>query len=59
MTFLIILLTSLYEYKNKYMEETCILHPVKSHPFLWNEATDYGADMNIALCYFHMMDTIQ
>ena len=56
MTFLIILLTSLYEYKSKYMEETCAIHPVKKHPFLWNEATDYGADMNIALCYFHMMD---
>lgn len=56
MTFLVILLTSLYESNTKQEETRCIIHPVKKHDILVNEITDYVADMNIALMYYHLID---
>ena len=56
MTFLIILLTSLYESKTEFEEGRCLVHPIKKHPFLTNTITEYAADMNIALTYHKLLD---
>ena len=56
MTFLIILLTSLYESKTVHEECRCKVHPVKKQSMLLNKVTDYAADMNIVLAYYHMVD---
>jgi hypothetical protein len=56
MTFLIILLTSLYESVTTKEQHRCVVHPVKKHDILLNEITEYVADMNIALSYHHLLD---
>lgn len=56
MTFLVILLTSLYENESKVEEQRCIVHPMKKQKMLYNEITEYAADMNIVLTYFKMVD---
>lgn len=56
MTFLVILLTSLYETKTEVMEERCLAHPTKKHLVLTNVITEYAADMNIALTYHNLLD---
>lgn len=56
MTFLIILLTSLYESDTVRKQNRCIIHPVRKHDTLYNEITEYVADMNIALSYHHFLD---
>lgn len=59
MTFLIILLTSLYESNTVREQDRCIIHPVKKHDTLYNDITEYVADMNIALTYYHLLDDWQ
>jgi hypothetical protein len=59
MTFLILLLTSLYECDTIKLQGRCVVHPVKKHDSLVNEITDYVADMNIALTYHHLRDDWQ
>ena len=56
MTFLVILLTSLYECETEMEEQRCMMHPVKKQKMLWNEITEYAADMNIVLPYHHFVD---
>ena len=56
MTFLIVLLTALYEEKPDHENHHCIVHPVKKHSMLTNEITSYAAAMNIALSYHHFLD---
>ena len=56
MTFLIILLTSLYESETTKEEYRCIVHPAKKQKMLYNEITEYAADMNIALTYYKLLD---
>lgn len=56
MTFLIILLTSLYESESKVEEKRCIVHPMKKQKMLYNEITEYAADMNMVLAYFKLLD---
>lgn len=56
MTFLILLLTSLYEIEPEHEQSRCIVHPLKKHDMLYNEITEYAADMNIVLTYFHFAD---
>jgi len=59
MTFLILLLTSLYESDTSREQNRCVIHPVKKHDTLTNEITEYVADMNIALTYYHLLDDWQ
>jgi hypothetical protein len=59
MTFLIILLSSLYERDTKSGQSRCVLHPMKKHGVLQNEFTDYVAAINIALTYYHLLDDWQ
>lgn len=59
MTFLLILLSSLYEPEETAGEGKCVFHPVKSKPFLQNEIFDYAADMNVVLAYYKLLDNWQ
>ena len=52
MTFLVILLHSLYESDMSLEEHRCVVHPAKKQKMLYNEITEYAADMNIVLTYF-------
>lgn len=56
MTFMIVLLTGLYELTNEESEITCALHPTKRRTVWINEATDYAADMNLILAYHNLID---
>lgn len=56
MTFLVILLSGLYEGKTSKGKKRCIVHPFKSHSMLVNEFTEYAADMNILMAYHHFID---
>lgn len=56
MTFLIVLLTGLYELENETSEITCALHPTKKRTVWMNEVTDYAADMNLILAYHNLVD---
>ncbi len=56
MTFLVVLLTGLYELDNEVSEITCALHPTKRKTLWINEATDYAADMNVILAYHNLID---
>ena len=56
MTFLILVLNSLYEPEMSNGEERCVVHPCKTHCWLSNEITNYAADMNVALAYLNQLD---
>lgn len=56
MTFLVVLLTGLYELVNESSEITCALHPTRRRTVYLNQATDYAADMNLILAYHNMID---
>ena len=56
MTFLALLLMSLYEPEEHGGGNACILHPIKKRPWVKNEYISYAADMNIALAYYNCMD---
>lgn len=56
MTFLALLLTSLYEPRTECGSGRCVMHPMHKHTYRYNEYTDYAADMNIILSYEKCMD---
>lgn len=56
MTFLIVLLTGLYEPENSSCSFTCPVHPVKKRSMLENEVTEYAAAMNVVLAYHNLED---
>jgi len=56
MTFLVLLLSALYQEKCEIKSGRCIIHPVRSHTYWQNEITDYAADMNAALAYYNFLD---
>ena len=56
LTFLIVLLTGLYELENTETEFTCPLHPTKKRTAYINKATEYAADMNLILAYQNLLD---
>ena len=59
MTFLIILLSGLYELENKEEEFFCPLHPGKKKIAYINEVTQYASDMNVLLSYHNLLDDWQ
>ena len=59
MTFLGLLLSSLYEPKETGGPSACILHPIKKRPFADNACLQYCADMNVALAYYNCLDDWQ
>lgn len=56
MTFLIMLLTCLYEPETQRGSGRCLVHPLGKHPSRVNEFTEYAADMNLLLSYYQLMD---
>lgn len=56
MTFLVMLLTGLYEPKINYCEQRCIAHPFVKHPVRTSEVCSYVADMNILMTYYKSVD---
>lgn len=58
-TFLILLLSSLYEPEERSGCARCIAHPIRAHDWWQNELTRYGAYMNAALAYYNCLDDWQ
>ncbi len=58
MTFLIILLSSVYDLSEIKREERCIVHPAKKHKVTITVASEYAAHMNIILSYYHLIDDL-
>lgn len=56
MTFVVMLLGSLYEPEVQENVVNCIAHPFEKHPTRQSIYTEYGADMNILLSYYKCMD---
>lgn len=56
MTFLVLLLTSLYEPETQVSCRKCAVHPFEKHPARVNQFTRYGADMNLLLSYYKCLD---
>lgn len=56
MTFVVLLLTSLYEPDTVMSYRKCIAHPLEKHPARVNVYTRYGADMNLLLSYYKCLD---
>ena len=59
MTFLTLLLSSLYEPEEQSRETVCPPHPMKKHLEIITEYTDYAADMTVALTYYKALDDWQ
>ena len=56
MTFLVMLLTSLYEPDTKEDTTTCIAHTFEKHHYRRNVFADYAADMNVLFTYYKCRD---
>ena len=58
MTFLDILLNALYEAPVTEIESNCILHPFRKQLMIFNDITDYTADMGLLLAYYKCLDDV-
>ncbi|MCR4586467.1 MAG: DUF5685 family protein [Lachnospiraceae bacterium] len=58
MTFLVILLDSLYSGDHRIERRRCIMHPGKKHKEVSCAATEYAADMNMLLTYAKFADDL-
>ena len=56
MTFLVLLLSSMYEPEEESGTGRCMAHPVHRRSWWRNRFTDYAADMNVALAWHNCMD---
>lgn len=56
MTFLLLLLSGLYEPEDTDMHVTCTAHPFHKHAARVNAFTSYAADMNLILSYYKCID---
>ena len=56
MTFVILLLSGLYEPPTRKGTTRCIIHPVRKQPVRKNAITEYAADMNVFLAYYKCED---
>ena len=59
MTFLALLLMSLYEPAETNGKRACFYHPLVPRPWVDNDFVAYSADMNLALAYYKAMDDVQ
>lgn len=59
MTFLALLLMSLYEPEEITGKRACMLHPFQNRPWVDNEYIRYAAEMNIALGYYNARDDVE
>lgn len=58
LTFLVLLLSSLYEPEEKSENCNCIFHPGKKYSTAQNEFSNYCADATVALAYHKLVDDI-
>ena len=56
MTFLVLLLSSLYEPEEERGEAACVRHPFEPQPYVMTKLSDYAANMNLALAYLKCLD---
>lgn len=56
MTFLLMLLSDLYEAEEKVTESRCFLHPIQKHTARQSVVTEYCADMEVLLAYHKCLD---
>ncbi len=56
LTFLALLLMSLYEPEETKFQTRCVMHPMKKHVWTSNKYIDYAADMTVALTYHKCTD---
>ena len=56
MTFLSMLLSSLYEPAERSGKGSCPVHPFAQREWVRTELTEYTADMNLLLFYYHCLD---
>lgn len=56
MTYLILILTSLYEPDNQCSQKRCIAHPHNKQLMIENEMSHYGAALNVMLAYNNLRD---
>lgn len=56
MTYLIILLSSVYDVTTESSKERCLVHPTKKHLRLYNEVSEYAAHVNLLLAYYKFKD---
>lgn len=57
-TFLIVLLSSIYQPSAQVFHEKCIVDPVKKKKHIINDITEYAASMNILLTYYKLEDDV-
>ncbi|MCR4717073.1 MAG: DUF5685 family protein [Lachnospiraceae bacterium] len=58
MTFLVVLLSSVYDLKEERRDLRCIVHPAKKRKHISTKASDYASHMNIILTYYHFIDDV-
>ncbi|SHH41233.1 DUF5685 family protein [Tepidibacter thalassicus] len=58
-TFLIILLSSIYELKSEITRERCVVNPIQKNLRIVNEITEYASNMNIILTYNKLKDNVK
>lgn len=56
MTFLVLVLSSLYEPEETECCKRCMMHPMKKRRGMQNRFTDYAADINLLLAWWNCMD---
>lgn len=56
MTFLYLLLSSLYEPEEQIQSHRCAIHPLKKQPRTLSHIADYCADMTVLLAYYNALD---
>lgn len=59
MTFVALVLTSLYEPEESGGMERCMPHPAKPHAYILNPVMEYAADLNLMLAWHKCMDNWQ
>ncbi len=56
MTFLVMLLSGLYEPECHHTCKRCVAHPLVKHEEITSEISSYAADLNIIMAYCNMLD---
>jgi len=56
MTFLLLLLSSLYEPEETWGEARCAAHPTKKHSYFQNRYSSYTAAINTVLTFYKCLD---
>ena len=59
LTFLDILINALYEDPLIDIKKSCLVHPGRRHEMVFNEITDYVADISVILSYYKAVDDLE